>query len=228
MSDKEAAERLREWVGDDPMNIEKLLPELRECVVEGQFGPMIKHPLVNEVFFHSWKIANEMYEAKTKRIAEMIAEGNRMAALWFYERPWRLTTMNEWYDDGYISLDEMREWLPRVWIDVEVPWQYGVVPIQMFIATGFVTDVEGKSKVEDFARGAINVYRGCDHRNRDGISWTRSAERAAWFAGRLSDQEPEVWKGRVAPSDILGIFLERGEDEVVVAPWNVKQRRRME
>jgi hypothetical protein len=221
-----------EFFGEDPQNLDKLHPELRACVVEdGPLGgPMIKHPFVNEVFFTSWKLANQQYEIKTKRVAELLLEGKHESALWFYERPWRITTFCQWWKDEEITEEQMVEMLPHVWIDCEMPSQFGTLPLQMFRAAGFVTDVEDKSEVKDFLlpKQTVTIYRGCGLGYQFGISWTKSPGRAAWFARRFNQEKGQVWVGEVGPQEILGIFLGRGEEEVVVDPHKVKSVRRIE
>jgi len=233
MEAKKEAKRLLDWIGDDPLNPDKLHPDLRECYSEdGPMGPMIKHPLINELFFHSWKICNEMYEAKRTRIAEHIAKGEYEYALWFYERPWRMTMFYDWWRDGEITTDRMRQMLPEVWIDAEMPSQFGDIPLILFQTAGFVTDVEDKETATAFVlpKTTATIYRGCTLQTRDGISWTKSAQRAAWFAKRLLPEGVlgEVWTAQVAPEHILGIFLDRNEEEVVVNPANLLNRTRVE
>lgn len=231
MPAKEEAKRLLDWIGPDPLNPDKLHPELKKCYsADGSWGPMIKHPLVNEIMFHSWKIANEMYEAKRKRIAEHIEKGEYGNALWFYERPWRLTTFYDWWKSGEITIEQMRELLPHVWTDCEFPLQFGQKPLRLFNAAGFITDIEDKDHIEAFlpAKSAITVYRGCGRPGyRDGISWTKSPERADWFAGRFNKGNKYIYAGEATPNTILGIFLGRGEEEVVVSPRRLKNLRRV-
>ena len=222
---------LDSWFGaDDPLNPDKLLPELRECYIEdGPIGPMIKHPLVNEIMFHSWKLANEMYEAKRKLIEERLAQQDYLGILALYERPWRLQAVHTWWQEDTITKDELRDLFSWVWTDCEMPSQFGDMPRELFRATGFLTDIEGKRTRRDVfgCQKEITVYRGCQPEHKNGLSWTRNAAQAAFFAKRFNT-EGEVWSARAPVKSILGVFLGRGEDEAVVAPEKLKQRRREE
>jgi hypothetical protein len=69
----------------------------------------------------------------------------------------------------------------------------------------------------------FRLYRGVSGKGRwrkePGPSWTRSAERAAWFANRSAREDPAVLTTEADPNDTLAYLGERsgrGEDEFIV------------
>jgi hypothetical protein len=63
----------------------------------------------------------------------------------------------------------------------------------------------------------VEVYRGFGHDGYErGISWTLDQETADSFARRFFPERPRVAVARVAKGLIDAVFLERGEQEVVV------------
>jgi hypothetical protein len=71
------------------------------------------------------------------------------------------------------------------------------------------------------------VYRGVAGRGRArrvcGYSWTRSLERAKWFANRFSFHDPAVYSVTVDEADILAYINDRNEQEFIVdLPRQVK------
>lgn len=226
MAEKIEIEDVKDLWGEDPQNIEKLLPPLRNAICEGTEGQtMIKHPLVNDVFFMSWKMANRQYTAKRERYREALAEKDWHQALFWIERPWRLTYLASWWKRRKIAREELADLLEWAWVDAELPSQFGWMPLTLFRATGFISDMDGKDSELDFLlpKQECVIYRGAAAEMRDGLSWTKSAQKAAWFAQRFSVvYGGRVWRATVTPDRILGIFLGRGEEEVVVDPRKLK------
>ena len=220
--------------GEDPQNESKLLPVLRNRICDSSIEGMkaIKHPFVNEIFFASWKMANMQYTMKLERYKEWLSEREWRRALFLVERPWRLPYLFSWWKRRRITRDELRELLVHFWVDAELPSQYERMPLTLFRAAGFITDMDGKESELDFLlpQQETTIYRGSALEYRDGLSWTKSAERAGWFARRLNvdSEERVVWRATVTPERILGIFLDRGEEEVVVDPWKLKDIREVE
>ncbi|KKN60711.1 hypothetical protein LCGC14_0529100 [marine sediment metagenome] len=226
--EEDASTDLEELLGKDPLNVGKLHPELKACLVDGPFGPSIQHPFVHQVFFSSWKRANEMLEHKNTQVAKAIAEKRWGQVLWLYERPWRLDMLNEMWMNKTITRHELRTLLPRIWIDAELLGKRKALLLRLFKATGFVSDDAEKPNVQDYLvpGEAVTIYRGSAPAHANGLSWTRSPQIAAWFARRLNDEKTcIVTAGEVLPEHVLGVFTGRGEDEVVVNPRHIKNRR---
>jgi hypothetical protein len=84
---------------------------------------------------------------------------------------------------------------------------------------GFLTD-EGMVAPYKSLPERIQVFRGAPEDCADGLSWTTDAERADWFARRLSNESAEVWTTTVKNTDVLAMFNGRKESEIVVDPFS--------
>ena len=63
----------------------------------------------------------------------------------------------------------------------------------------------------------VVVYRGIlDKSAYNGLSWTLDREKAEWFAHRYNLDEGKVLKAVVKKTDIMALFMEEGEQEVIV------------
>lgn len=201
--------------GEDPTNPALLREELRPYfqVRGGKMGwPMLRHPLVYQIPFMSWKVANTMYEKKLEKIEELESEGKFDSAIWFYERPYRMSQLMLWTFLDKLTLEQLRELLPNVWTDTEHPFQFGYTKVvNLFKKAGFLTDIPGlQAPVE------CEVYRGCLPAHKRGISWTLDETRARWFAKRLNGDKGHVYKTIAPPSIILAAFNGRDEQEILV------------
>jgi len=75
---------------------------------------------------------------------------------------------------------------------------------------------EERARYESFPE-LVEVFRGFGHDGGEhGISWTLSSEKAGWFARRFAPERPRVAVARVEKRLIDAVFLERGEQEVVI------------
>lgn len=204
--------------GEDPTNPDKLYPEL-QLYYEAKGGklgwPMLRHPLVFAVPFLSWKTANTQFDAKQKHVNELIAQGKRAEAIWFYEKPYRISLLIEWFNFGLLSTTQLTELLPEIWISTEFPYSnaggYRRI-LKLFKETGFVTDAPDHQVPDEPI-----IFRGCSPKYQRGMSWTFNPRKAAWFAQRF-DQDGKVYTARITKEGVLGLFLGRDEDEVVVNP----------
>ena len=63
-----------------------------------------------------------------------------------------------WWENGKLTLEQLRELLPDVWCDVEFPHNvFGMrYWLKLFKTTGFVTDEPGLVKPDE----QLTVYRG--------------------------------------------------------------------
>jgi len=70
---------------------------------------------------------------------------------------------------------------------------------------------------------SIQIFRGGLTENLDGYSWTLSKEKAEWFAKCRQQQDNAFsFEGECQKDDVLALFLERDEDEILIAPKKVK------
>lgn len=75
----------------------------------------------------------------------------------------------------------------------------------------------------------FTVYRGVAgsgrHRHVSGMSWTRSLDKAKWFANRNALADPAVYQTRVRQDDVYCYLAEREEEEFV---FRAKWQKRMD
>lgn len=215
-------QKLMDYYGDDAQNPDKLIPELRIFYEPhgGSLGwAMLRSPLVFQVPFTSWKLANESFEFKSKAVEERLAAGNALGALFFYERPYRLHMFMYWLAEKKFSRDEAKEALTELWKDTEMPKQFGYAKlVKLFRRIGFITDEPGMIVPDE-----VEIYRGVQTNHKHaarGISWTLSSDKARWFARRFSGKGSGgiVYRAKIRKANILAIFMGRSESEIVVDP----------
>lgn len=195
---------------------EPLNPELEAYVTDGPLGPMLKHPLVYDLTVRSLPgMANRIYAQKQAQLTVAKAKGDFSQALMLHERPYRMTRLAEYWAAGHFGKDRLSTLLAFVWVDTEMPSQFGPLPLQLFKAAGFTTDDPAGW---DGLRAPLRLYRGGLRPTRYAISWTLSQEKAQWFARRFSTVG-RVWTATLDDkARALGYFTGRNEQEVVVAP----------
>lgn len=211
--------QLEDFSGENSRDTKKLDEELKPYIYHDElFGTCLKHPLVFQIPFVSWKLANQSLAEKERKIQEYLAEGQYDLAIWLYERPYRLSTLYEWWVEGEISNDILRQLLPHVWMDTENPEQFGNAPLEMFEALGYVSDT---NKVLE---GELTIYRGTQSKDEIGIEWSLHREVAEWFARRWATPSTTSWlmTAKVDADDILAYLVTRGEAEVIVNPEKVR------
>ena len=185
---------------------EPLHPDLRPYLREDGF---LHHPLVVSLVVIP-SIENKVYASKLKRLQERPDDYRRN--IYFYERPYRWLTLMEWWEDGLLDEDTLREMLPAVYMDAEFTHQNDTEQaIRAFRDAGYTTDdTHWASK----PTRPLMVYRGG---SPEGMSWTTSLLTAKWFAQRFGGDE-SVYVGYAPPDAILAMMGGRGENEVVVDP----------
>lgn len=209
------------------MAAETLHPDLAPYLVpNGPLGAMLKHPLVYDMTAGVMPgMANRAYAQKSAALAKAIASDDYLRAIWFYERPYRLPMLWEWWQESRLGLPALRVLLMQVWIDTEFPHQFGATPLRLFKAAGFTTDDPAGWERQQRAI-PLALYRGGGRSRRrlerTGLSWTTDLGKAQWFASRFGRRinartQGVVWRGTLEDaSKALGYFTRRNEDEVVV------------
>lgn len=124
------------------------------------------------------------------------------------------------------SVEEMNEDLADVWVSCEYP--RFVAPYEIwtgiFKRVGFCSDVDGLT-LDDMDE-EITIYRSAPTGYADGMSWTTSLETAEWFNNRnhlFERTSSKVYKVTIPKSEILGVFEERKEKEIVVSYETAKK-----
>lgn len=199
---------------------------IQEVDIGGSSYPALMHPLVYQVPFYSAEHANRVYEIKKTKIQEALETENYNIAVFMYERPHRFPAFLKMVSDtagGYKPLRGEKWWniLGDVWTDSENIWQNRGTWSTLF------KDIDGnaqhmmtlseKKALQSFPK-TVRVYRGAvADLNEDGLSWTRSRDKAEWFARRTSPENPLLITGTVPRDKITAYMDRRGEDEVIVA-----------
>ena len=206
-------EALLEMVGDE------LHPALQPWVVETRvMGTMVKHPFV---FAHLGpdgmlsEQANKIYNWKRQVRQEYLAERDWINYLWAHERPWRMHQLEKMWVRRRITIEELRELLPTIWIDTEIPEGNQAEPMFLFREAGFVTDdPEGWEALPE----RMKLYRGVDGElelTPTGPSWTLSEATARFFAYR-GGANGTVYHVTVDKSTALAYFTGREEAEIIL------------
>jgi hypothetical protein len=129
----------------------------------------------------------------------------------------------EWWEDGYLDGDDLREVIRTAWDMPEFPARYLPVSqwLAMFREAGFTSSTAPRPTEP------MTLYRGCDRGHQRGMSWTSDFDTAAWFAMRGFNAWPTVYRAVVQPHAILAICDEpdgRNEHEVIVNPHTLRGR----
>lgn len=213
---REDFEKLINYLGEDPQNEDRLLPELKESMFTTESGyRMLGHIYVHGLYA-SWKLANDQYTIATREAEKLLAK--RDYATWlnaWVQKPYRLTLLDQLFRAGEISTQELRYLLPPLWTgsepdDTDPRW------LQLFKDAGYVTDLPGNSSWAS----QIPIYRGQERDGKLGISWSTNKTVAEFFATRYG-RDGEVVYGFAYPNRILGYLKNRSEDEIVIDPSDV-------
>lgn len=209
---------------------EELDPELKAYYEHnGSLGPMIRHPLVYSIphLPELNALANEQLRAKKEYVEKAMAERDFGAVIWMHERPHRvfaflkvaseLTDEQYWEMLGHIYVDTENFWQNRQL------WRHLLTNTQHDLSKRVLMMSEHDRTIFEDTPAEVTVFRGYFHRNKMGFSWTLVHRKAWWFAKRLAidPTRAKVIRGLVSKKDIIAVFTERGESEVVVDPRNV-------
>jgi hypothetical protein len=208
---------------------EALCEELQDCVSDMDVNgwKAVRHPLVYSVpyFEREAAILNKRLAMKEKRLEEYLEAGKVEAAVFLYERPYRLQAFLD-HADGTLSGKRYWELLAHVWTDSENVWQNLDVWENLLFEHKWDKSKYFMSHVErlEFEKmpDELTVYRGVrDQRHWKGFSWTVDLDKAVWFANRYKKAKGDgkIIKGVVKKSDVLGYKSARGESEIV-CHWN--------
>lgn len=202
---------------------EQLHPDLLAYYNSEAIGGMgaLTHPLVYSVPFFSNGMANRMYEQKLKQVARALDKREYLRYIFLHERPYRLEAFMEYA----IEMSDHEYWknLSDIWIDTENMWQNRDEWVEVLNckrgSRASIMDHEDDRAFMDLP-DQVTIYRGCvTGLNENGLSWTLDKERAQWFSTRLNrlrGGQAKVLEKTVHKSEILAVFVGRGEAEVVL------------
>jgi hypothetical protein len=209
--------------------IEPLDPVLSSHIsVEERIGKVLRHPLVYAVPYSETLNPMLNRQLRHKRIALRKAWENKdwHRFVFLYEKPYRLHAFMEIKDKveyevplTYASL------MTEIWGSTEFVWRD--FPMWKALWKNIKPNQQEQLMRED-ERAMLNslsqrvtIHRGATlGLNELGISWTLDFDKAKWFATRLrkSTDVTVVVSATINRSDIIALFLGRGETEVIALP----------
>lgn len=203
---------------------EDLDPELKRYVFETEvLGPVLQHPLIYEVPYLEAMNAliNMRFKLKKQAVQQALAESNYSQYLTLHERPYRWEALNRIAPK--LKPDVLAQQFAWVWTDSENIWQNHHI-IERLIARlrGHYRSImdEGDLKRYDELPNEFEAFRGCQQRNRNGISYTLNEGVARSFAVRLIQPRDEalIVTARIKKEQVLFFTSARSEDEIVIKP----------
>ena len=225
---------------DDLMELmtrkEELHDDLKPWIVdEGPFGPMLKHPLVQEFIFDQERCArlNASYAYKLEAVADARIKEDWHRYIFLRERPYRPTILHDLHLSKLISGEQYWTLAGDVWTDSENCWQYQEEWYEMLTADSTGREFMSSEDVRSVftlppEKGGLapetQVYRGfCREDGLDGFSWTLDKARAKWFARRAvwregGEELPMVASAKVAREHVIAYITGRDEQEIVLLP----------
>lgn len=211
------------------MATEPLDPALVPYVEErGQWGPMLRHPLVYQVPLLNNGLANQMLRQKQGLIHRAERERNWNAVVFFYERAYRLQAFIDYVvgrddDDLPFSLHHVseadRDLACDVWVDSE-NIQQNIEEWRRLFANGddlWLGTVQERMQFNGLP-DPIPAYRGGAVGD---WSWTTSKATAQFFS-RQSGYP--VREALIPKADVFGYLTRRGEYELLVKMTPERER----
>lgn len=211
---------------------EEMHDDLKPWVVDdGPFGPMLKHPLVQEIFFDPRRCArvNASYAYKLEAIVKAREQKQWGRYIFLRERPWRAGILHE--ISHQLSGREYWDLAGQVWVDSENCYQYEDEWYEILTAdpTGreFMSSEDSRCVFTlTPEKGGLlpetRIYRGFSHDDAlSGFSWTLDRARAKWFAQRSAWRKgdiPKVASATVAREHVIAYITSRDEQEIVLLP----------
>jgi hypothetical protein len=198
---------------------EELYSDLKPYLQRLRCFDALRHPLVFMVPYSPQMnhMANEQYNYKTKAVEEALEKKDWSRYIWMHEKPHRI----EAFIKIHHQLNDRDYWkyLGEVWVNVENIWQYPF--IERLLRKNrpgkeYLMAEEERQFLEQLPDEFV-IFRGHQRRNRYGWSWTLSYSQAWFFANRFS-KNGGVISSICKKSDVLALFLGRGESEIVIDP----------
>jgi hypothetical protein len=197
---------------------EDLHPDLAHYRTNDGNIPRICHPLIYSLFHNDQMNAfvNEQFRLKKIALSDAIQDEKWGTYIFLHERPYRLQAFLEYSDE--MKDKEYWELLADVWVDSENIWQcmedwICAIQAERGDQQFFMDDRELKAyRRLKFPRV---VYRGCNEKNRNGLSWTLTKKTAKMFATRCKG---EVIEREIMPHQVFAFKQGRGEQEIILTP----------
>lgn len=198
---------------------------------DGPFGPMLKHPLVQEIFLDHQRCArvNVAYASKLEAVAKARERKDWNRYIFLRERPYRAEILHDIAD--HLSGPEYWELVGNVWVDSENCYQYmdewhdllTADPTgREFMSSEDVRCVFTLTPEQGGLLPETKIYRGFSHDEAlSGFSWTLDRARAKWFAHRSvwrRGNTAKVASATVAREHVIAYITSRDEQELVLLP----------
>lgn len=226
---QEEIQQFKKW-REDMFPEEELDSRLQASIYTTEpIGEVVKHPLVIHVGYHPFfnHQLNEQLKYKLEAVPKALAEKDWHSLIFLHERPYRIWALFM-YEDKIDNDEDYWEILSAIWGDSENLWQYKKDLPKLFFPRNRDMALRYKfMSTEDYnylqtLPNQVDIYRGYNHYNSKGWSWTLSPTRATWFAKRLigmeGDHSARVATATVAKKDIIAYYNGRNEQEIIVNP----------
>jgi hypothetical protein len=208
---------------------EPLDPELADWVEEGDWGPMLRHPLVYAVPLFLPGHANRALRQKREIIRRAQEEGDWATIIWMHERPYRLGALIDTLtgrdgDTGEIiplgpgTPQETLDLVADVWVDSEnIEQEIDNWRALLNNGQGYWLGTEAEREhfealpvIEHKDGPRIQAWRGGSVGD---WSWTTDRKIAEFFSRRSG---LPVRGHQLPVSDVFGYLTRRGEAELLV------------
>jgi hypothetical protein len=198
---------------------EPLNEELEMYRIDGEFFPMIKHPLIFSVPYSPQNNAwlNAQLEMRTKEATNALKEGNWSRYIFMHEKPHRLDAFRD--IESLMENKEYWELLHDVWTNTENAWQNKDEWYEMFnsdrASRMYFMPKEDRDVYKTLPM-ELTIYRGYhkSNDNANGFSWTLDRAIAERFAKHYKG-EGEVISKVVKRTEIFAYTDTRSEQEII-------------
>ncbi len=191
--------------------------------------PCIRHPLYYSILHVPQlnRMANEGLKLKKQYLAAKESCGKFSEAIALHERPYRFEALLRYAPQ--IKYDEQFwDTFGWVWTDSENLWQNArIIRRLLKLNRPGREHMMSEQEREALAKlpAHVQVYRGHDGRNPNGMSWTTDRDSAVWFSTRLltDGRRGYIASAVVAREQIDAYLLGRNEHEIVLFGGKPKQ-----
>lgn len=197
---------------------EELNEELKPYLSNKPF-PMLRHPLLYHMMYSEQMNAmiNMQFKFKKEQIEKSSNSKDWETYIYTHERPYRLNAFLE----VERNLSDVQYWeiLGSIWTDSENIWQNketwrNLIKSNRGSKEFFMSNEDRMHLIK--LPNVIKVYRGCiANKNKTGLSYTLSKEKAEWFSKRFNT-DGIVVEREVKKHKIFAYLNSRGEDEVII------------
>lgn len=213
------------FTGEDIMELmqksEPLCEELSLYYQKSDDMAMVRHPLVYSVPHNNQLNAflNQQLKHKKQAAKEYLNQKQYDSFVFIHERPFRL--------DAFIKikhlLPDIKYWelASSIWTDSEnINFNRSIwknVLKSKRSGKEYFMEIEDRNYLENLPQ-TITVFRGCNEKNKNGLSWTTDREVAEKFAERFStmSQGSTVLSKTINKKKIFAYLSSRSESEIIL------------